>query len=55
MKKYITVPHVEDWNIKVKAKVIKETDTEIEVEYKYQGMTWGCTIPKYGPSPNTTK
>jgi len=45
-QKYLTVPHVEDWNVKVKAKVIRETDLETEVEYRYNGMTWGLTITK---------
>ena len=45
-EKYITVKHVEDWNVKVLAKVIRETDSEIEVEYKYAGVWWGLTIQK---------
>lgn len=51
MTKYITVPHVEDHSIKVRAKVINETAAEIEVEYKLGGVTWGLHIPKK-PAPN---
>lgn len=43
--KYITVTHV-DGKTKVKAKVIKETDKEIEVEYRFEGVTWGRYLPK---------
>ena len=45
-RKYITVYHCEDGKTPVRAKVIKETDSEISVEYKYGGIMWGLTIPK---------
>lgn len=44
--KYMTVLHVEDGTTKIRAKVISETSTEVSVEYRYQGVTWGLTMPK---------
>jgi hypothetical protein len=41
--KYITVTHV-DGKTKVRAKVVKETTEEVEVEYRLQGMTWGLHL-----------
>ena len=46
MDKFITIGHVEDHSIKVRAKVVKESDSEIEAEYRYGGVTWGVHLPK---------
>ncbi|HFK5563470.1 TPA: hypothetical protein ACGZ9C_003138 [Elizabethkingia anophelis] len=39
------VKHVEDWNIKVDAKVYIEDDGELRAYYKYNKMSWSCNIP----------
>lgn len=40
----IKILHVEDHKTHVKAKIIRQDEKEIEVEYRKDGVTWGATL-----------